>query len=61
MHTEAGHPVFRYDLELPRATTRTLVLHLLEPPSAIPPTVVTQPGAQPMAVRVDAQSCSSTS
>jgi hypothetical protein len=29
--TEHGHPVYTVDLELPRGTSRTIVLHLSEP------------------------------
>lgn len=32
--TALGHPVYRLDLELPRGTTHTVVLHLTEPPAA---------------------------
>ncbi|WP_338184744.1 DUF4012 domain-containing protein [Jatrophihabitans sp.] len=39
-----GHPVYRYDLELPRGESRTIVLRLIEPGGQLPPQKWTQPG-----------------
>ncbi|MCQ4079682.1 DUF4012 domain-containing protein [Streptomyces sp. RB6PN25] len=40
--TERGHPVFTLDVELPRQSTRTLRLYLVEPPSTRPPVLLLQ-------------------
>lgn len=53
---ERGHPVYTVDLELPRATTGTIVLHLKEPGSGAP-VVLNQPLVRPMTVRVDDAAC----
>ncbi|MGI5197908.1 DUF4012 domain-containing protein [Streptomyces sp. CA-288835] len=45
---ERGHPVYTLDLELPVGSTRTLVLHLLEPRSDLAPTVLRQPLVRPL-------------
>ncbi len=54
---ERGHPVFTVDLELPRAQSRTIVLHLLEPGTAGPPLVLRQPLVRPLHVTVEDASC----
>ncbi|GGT30316.1 hypothetical protein GCM10010271_37970 [Streptomyces kurssanovii] len=45
---ERGHPVYMLDLEMPVGSTRTLVLHLLEQRSDLPPTVLRQPLVRPL-------------
>lgn len=39
---ERGHPVYTLDVEVPAGSSRTVVLHLLEPPADEPPTVLHQ-------------------
>lgn len=46
---QRGHPVYTVDVELPRGTTRTVVLTLNEPGSGVP-TVLEQPLVRPMKV-----------
>lgn len=53
---ESGHPVFRYDLELPQGQTQTIVLHLREPAGPLP-TVWQQPGVSAMAIKYYDQAC----
>jgi hypothetical protein len=55
---DRGHPVYRFDLELPRGTTRVVALHLSEPAGSGPLEVWRQPGVVPMAVQGFAQPCS---
>ena len=50
-----GHPVYRMDLELPRGTTQTVVLHLQEPAIQGNPVIWRQPGVTPEAVTAFAQ------
>lgn len=57
VHKERGHPVYRMELELPRGSVQTLVLHLSEPAGTGKPRIWQQPGVIPMAVRHDSQSC----
>ena len=47
---ENGHPVYTVDLELPRGTSRTIVLHLIEPVAIGTPIVRTQPLVRPLQV-----------
>lgn len=54
---DRGHPVFRFDLELPHGSTRTIVLHLSEPAGSGPLDVWRQPGVTPLQVSGVAQSC----
>jgi hypothetical protein len=54
---DLGHPIFRFDLEIPRGTTQTLILHLLEPAGHGSPRLWQQPGVTPMAVRYFDQPC----
>ena len=54
---ELGHPVFYYDIELPRGSTRTIVLHLDEPGGDQPVTVLPQPMVRPLAVSLHDASC----
>lgn len=49
--------VFRMDLELPRGTTQTIVLHLSEPAGRGVPRIWKQPGVQPLAVQVYDEKC----
>ncbi|MFJ4563671.1 DUF4012 domain-containing protein [Streptomyces caelestis] len=49
---ERGRPVFTLDVELPAGATRTLVLHLLEPPGDRSPLVLRQPLVHPLRARV---------
>jgi uncharacterized protein DUF4012 len=54
---ERGHPVYTVDLELPRGTTRTVVLHLTEPAESGPPIVLQQPLIRPLTVKLDDAGC----
>lgn len=54
---DIGHPVFTVDLELPRGTSRTVVLHLREPAGSGAPTVLRQPLIRPLTVHVDDAHC----
>ncbi|MER5942930.1 DUF4012 domain-containing protein [Streptomyces sp. NPDC001928] len=49
---ERGHPVYTLDLELPRQSTRTLVLHLHEPEADRPPTILRQALVTPLKATV---------
>ncbi|MDP9091566.1 MAG: DUF4012 domain-containing protein [Actinomycetota bacterium] len=55
--TETGHPMFRFDLELPRGTTQTLVVHLIEPAGTQPPSIWLQPGVTPAQLTFFDQRC----
>ncbi|MHB8188203.1 MAG: DUF4012 domain-containing protein [Dermatophilaceae bacterium] len=55
---EHGHPVYTVDLELPRGTSRTIVLHLSEPVGKGEPIVLRQPLVRPLHVKLDDASCS---
>jgi hypothetical protein len=55
---ENGHPVYTVDLELPRGTSRTIVLHLIEPAAAGAPIVLTQPLVRPLQVALHDTVCS---
>jgi Protein of unknown function (DUF4012) len=54
---DLGHPIFRFDLELPRATTQTIALHLREPAGVGTPRIWRQPGVTPIAVQRYDQNC----
>ncbi len=54
---ELGHPVYTVDVEIPRGATRTLVLHLVERGGAGVPTVLRQPGVQPLQVALEPAAC----
>jgi uncharacterized protein DUF4012 len=54
---QLGHPVFSFDLELPRARTRTIVLHLREPAGVGSPIVLRQPLVRPLTVNLDDARC----
>jgi hypothetical protein len=47
---ERGHPVYTVDLEVPRGTSRTIVLHLIEPAGTGSPIVLHQPLVRPLQV-----------
>lgn len=51
-----GHPVYRFDLELPRGATRTIDLHLTEPGKGAPE-IWSQPGVTPLSVKEFSQRC----
>jgi hypothetical protein len=54
---EHGHPVYTVDLELPRGTSRTIVLHLSEPAGVGTPIVLRQPLVRPLHVTLDDPAC----
>jgi hypothetical protein len=49
---ERGHPVYALDLELPRQSSRTLVLHLREPQADHAPTILRQALVTPLRATV---------
>lgn len=49
---ERGHPVYTFDVEVPVGKSRTVTLHLLEPPSDRAPNVLRQRLARPLHVTV---------
>jgi len=53
---ERGHPVYTVEVDLPRGTTRVLVLSLVEPGQG-KPEVVLQPMVNPMTATTSAASC----
>jgi hypothetical protein len=55
--TERGHPVYVINVELPRGTSRTLVLHLTEPAGHGSPVVIRQPLVHPLVTSVDDAPC----
>jgi hypothetical protein len=55
---ERGHPVYTVDLELPRGTSRTIVLHLIEPAGTGAPIVLRQPLVRPLQVTIKDAVCS---
>jgi hypothetical protein len=54
---ENGHPVYTIDVELPRGTSRTVVLHLIEPAGTSPPIVLRQPLVRPLHVTLNNAVC----
>jgi len=54
---ERGHPVYMIDVELPRGTSRTIVLHLSEPASTAAPIVLQQPLVRPLHVTLSSPAC----
>jgi hypothetical protein len=56
--TENGHPVYTVDVELPRGTSRTVVLHLIEPAGTGAPIVLRQPLVRPLYVTLKDAVCS---
>lgn len=57
VQTTLDHAVFRLDLELPRGTTQTIVLHLREPAGRGSPLIWRQPGVTTLDVRSFDQRC----
>ena len=55
---ERGHPVFTVDVELPRGTSRTVLMHLTEPAGTGAPTVLRQPLVRPLHVSLLDTPCS---
>ena len=55
---ERGHPVYTVDVELPRGTSRTVVLRLREPVGNGEPIVLRQPLVRPLHIKLDDASCS---
>ena len=55
--TENGHPVYTVDVELPRGTSRTIVLHLSEPAGVGAPIVLRQPLVRPLNVTLNDAVC----
>jgi len=56
--TEQGHPVYALDVEVPRGTSRTIVLQLTEPGAAGAPVVLRQPLVHPLEVTLKDAVCS---
>jgi hypothetical protein len=54
---ENGHPVYSVDLELPRGTSRTIVLRLTEPAGTGAPVVLRQPLVRPLYVSLKDSIC----
>jgi len=54
---EHGHPLYTVDLELPRGTSRTIVLHLSEPAGTGSAIVLRQPLVRPLKVTLDDAVC----
>jgi hypothetical protein len=54
---DLGHPIFRFDLELPRGQTQTIAVHLREPAGSGTPLIWRQPGVTPLQVSVYDQPC----
>jgi hypothetical protein len=55
--TELGHPVYNIDVELPRGTSRTIVLQLSEPAGTGTPIVLRQPLVRPLHVTIKDATC----
>ena len=54
---QLGHPVYTVDLELPRGTSRTIVLQLSEPAAGGKPIVLRQPLVRPLKVTLQDAVC----
>jgi hypothetical protein len=54
---QSGHPVYTIDLELPRGTSRTIVLHLSEPAGTGSPIVLRQPLVRPLNITLSDAVC----
>jgi hypothetical protein len=57
VYQELGHPMYRFDMELPLGTTSTLVLNLVEPRAGNDPVIWQQPGVVPMDISTEVQHC----
>ena len=57
MGAELGHPVYIVDVEVPRGTSRTIVIHLSEPAGTGAPIVLRQPLVRPLHVTLDDAIC----
>jgi len=57
MGAQLGHPVYTMDVELPRGTSRTIVIHLSEPAGTGAPIVLRQPLVRPLHVTLDDAIC----
>ena len=57
VENDLGHPMFRFDLELPRGEPQTLTVHLREPAGVGTPQIWQQPGVTPLQVQVYNQLC----
>jgi hypothetical protein len=55
---QSGHPVYTIDLELPRGTSRTIVLNLSEPAGTGSPIVLRQPLVRPLNISLSDAVCS---
>jgi hypothetical protein len=55
--SELGHPVYTIDVELPRGTSRTVLLHLTEPAGTGAPIVLRQPMVRPLKVTLKDAVC----
>jgi Protein of unknown function (DUF4012) len=58
MGAQLGHPVYTVDVEIPRGTSRTIVMHLSEPTGTGAPIVLRQPLVRPLHVTLDEAVCS---
>jgi len=57
MGAELGHPVYTIDVELPRGTSRTIVLEMYEPAGTGEPIVLRQPLVRPLTVTLKDAVC----
>jgi hypothetical protein len=58
MGTQLGHPVYTVAVELPRGTSRTIVIHLSEPAGTGAPILLRQPLVRPLHVTLKDTVCS---
>jgi Protein of unknown function (DUF4012) len=57
MGAQLGHPVYTVEIEVPRGTSRTIVLHLSEPAGTGAPIVLRQPLVRPLHVTLHDTVC----
>jgi len=57
MGVQFGHPVYTVEIEVPRGTSRTIVLHLSEPAGTGAPIVLRQPLVRPLHVTIHDAVC----